>query len=56
MTRRCPLCEGRMEVVPGSDRTMRGKVFYSLRCPRCGHTELERTTVERWRHMGVQPW
>lgn len=39
--RRCPLCNHVMHVMEGSDKTVRDRVWFSLRCPCCGHMELD---------------
>ena len=54
--RRCPNCDTRMRVVQGSDRTMREKVWFIMRCPVCGHTQMEWATKRDWQDMGVLPW
>lgn len=39
--RKCLKCGATMYVVDGSERSTRVKVFFTLRCPTCGHTELD---------------
>lgn len=39
--RRCPKCSRAMTVVDGSERTMRDRVFFTLRCRTCGHVEMD---------------
>ena len=39
--RRCLKCGHTMQVVEGSDKTVRDRVWFSLRCPSCGHMELD---------------
>ena len=39
--RRCLRCGAVMRVVEGSERSTRTKVFFTLRCPSCGHVELD---------------
>lgn len=45
------MCGATMAVRPGSDRTMRGKVWLTLRCARCGHEEVAHVTPAEWRRM-----
>ena len=40
-TRRCLKCGHVMHVVDGSDRTVRDRVWFTLRCNCCGHMELD---------------
>ncbi len=40
-TRKCDRCGHVMQPVDGSDRTMRDKVWFNLRCPWCGHVEVD---------------
>ncbi len=51
MRRACPLCGATMAIDPGSDRTVRGKVWFRMRCAKCGHVELDHTTRETWRRI-----
>ena len=39
--RRCLKCGDTMHVVDGSERSTRTKGFFTLRCPTCGHQELD---------------
>lgn len=39
--RKCMKCGHTMQVMDGSDRTVRDKVYFTLRCPACGHQELD---------------
>ena len=48
--RRCLKCGHTMQVVDGSDRTVKQRVWFSLRCPCCGHMELD--WYERSRPVG----
>ena len=40
-TRRCLKCGHTMQVMDGSDKTVRDKVYFTLRCPACGHHEMD---------------
>ena len=39
--RRCPLCGWAMYKVPDSERTTKDRVWFNLRCPCCGHVEVD---------------
>ncbi len=54
--RTCPKCGGRMRPVHGSDKTVRDKVWFLLRCQTCGHKQMEWATKRDWKDMGVAPW
>jgi hypothetical protein len=45
-----------MRPVHGSDKTVRDKVWFLLRCQTCGHKQIEWATKRDWRDMGVAPW
>lgn len=40
-TRKCPLCKHTMHMMDGSDKTVRDKVYFTLRCRCCGHKEMD---------------
>ena len=40
-TRRCLKCGALLHVVEGSDKTVRDKVYFKLRCRNCGHEEMD---------------
>ena len=39
--RRCPKCGHQMYVLDGSERTFRGRVFFTLFCETCLHREVD---------------
>ena len=40
-SRRCLKCGDTMERIEGSQRTTPDKVWFTLRCPTCGHIEMD---------------
>ena len=40
-TRRCLNCGSTLHVVEGSDKTVRNKVYFKLRCRNCGREEMD---------------
>lgn len=47
--RLCPKCGTTMRIREGTDRTERDRVWFVMRCYRCGHSEMEWCSVTDWR-------
>lgn len=39
--RRCPRCNRVMRKVDGSEKTTRGRIWFTLQCPACLHREMD---------------
>ena len=47
----CPRCGGHMRAREGGDRTICGRVYFVMECPRCLHEEWRCASRGEWLRM-----